>query len=164
MYIHLKLVASSWNHIVRVRRKLCDVEKGGVIAEPGAGGLELKETLAHVLVWQGTLAVIQTKKESCTIAGVENPVLIMLTVAPHHISEVPKQISEIQGDIERWPPIRKLSDQTFGLRTPWVIILGEEPPGAMFGRVFSSERLHQSELGFEPEMNTEPEKRSVGGL
>jgi hypothetical protein len=105
MYIHLKLVASSWNHIVRVQRKLCDVEKGGVIAEPGAGRLELKETLAHVLVCQGALAVIQTKKESCTIAGVENPVLIMLTVAPHYISEVLKQISEIQGDIERWPPI-----------------------------------------------------------
>ena len=34
----------------RVRRELCDVEKGGVIAEPGVGRLELKEALAHVLV------------------------------------------------------------------------------------------------------------------
>ena len=34
----------------RVRRELCDVEKGGVVAEPGLGRLEMKETLAHVLV------------------------------------------------------------------------------------------------------------------
>lgn len=27
-----------------------DVEQGGVIVEPGEGALELKETLAHVLV------------------------------------------------------------------------------------------------------------------
>jgi hypothetical protein len=92
-----------WN-IGRVRRKLCDVEKGGVIVEPGLGRLELKETLTHVLVWQGALAVIQTKKESCTIAGVENPVLIMLTVAPHLIGKVPKQISGIQVTSNDGPP------------------------------------------------------------
>jgi len=56
-------------------------------------------------------------------------------------------------------PIRKLSDQTFRLRTPHVIILGEEPLGAMFGRVFQFGRSDQSELSFEPEMNTEPEKK-----
>ena len=34
----------------RVQRELCDVEQGGVIAEPGVGRLKLKEILVHVLV------------------------------------------------------------------------------------------------------------------
>ena len=34
----------------RVQKELCDVEKGGVIAEAVVGGLKLKETLGHVLV------------------------------------------------------------------------------------------------------------------
>ena len=49
---------------------------------------------------------------------------------PHHIGDVPKQ--RIQADI-MIAAIRKL---TFRLRTPHVVILGEEPLGAMLGRVF----------------------------
>lgn len=50
---------------------------------------------------------------------------------PHHINDAPEQISGIQD-----PAIRKLSDQTFRLRKPHVVILGEDPLGVMFERVF----------------------------
>ena len=66
---------------------------------------------------------------------------------PHYIGDVPKQISRIQDDIERWPAIRKLSDQTFRLRTPHVIVLGEEPLGAMFGRVFQLGKIGPIRVG-----------------
>ena len=66
---------------------------------------------------------------------------------PYHIGDVPEQISGIQADVERWPAIRKLGDRTFRLRTPHVIILGEESLGAMFGRVFQLGKIGPIRVG-----------------
>ena len=60
---------------------------------------------------------------------------------PHYIGDVPKQ--RIQADVTI-ATIRKL---TFGLETPHVVILGEEPLDAMLGRVFQLGKIGPIRIG-----------------